>query len=65
MPTYEILADDVLVWTAPRRPTTADIDRTATIASGQGWDGTVFDLYCNGQWQQHVYPSQAALAAAI
>jgi len=63
-PTYEIVADDVSVWSASHRPTQDEIDRTAIYAGGRGWNGTTLDLHCDGFFREWLYPSEAALSAA-
>lgn len=61
-PRYELWADDVCVWSASRRPTQDQIDRTAIYATERGWNGTTLELRCDGVSRGDVYPSDEALA---
>ena len=61
MPTYEIFADDVSVWSASRPPTQDQIDRTAVYANERGWNGTVLELKCDGVWRKSLEVSPAVM----
>lgn len=65
MPRYTLEADDVIVWENGRYPTQAEIDATAIYATEQGWNGTVFDLRCDGTFRKRVFPTDAALSGAL
>ena len=62
---YELVADDVTVWSGNFPPTQAQIDRAAKAACANGWNGTTLDLSRNHEWQRFEYPSDDVFAAAL
>ena len=60
MPRYEIFADDVSVWMAHKPPTQAIVDECAIHATKKGWNGTVLELRCDGQFRKDLDPSPEA-----
>lgn len=54
---YELVADDVTVWTGNFPPTQAQVNRAARDAESRGWNGTTLDLRLNHMWQRFEYPT--------
>lgn len=65
MPRYTLETDDRIVWQNSRYPTQREIDATCVAITEQGWNGTVFDLLCDGTFRKRVFPSEAALSGAL
>ena len=53
--------DTEVLWRGASQPTQAEIDWLATSINAQGWNGTQFDLYHNGEWIGFVSPSEGVL----
>lgn len=62
--TFELRADDVVLWTGQGRPKQAIIDRAATYANERGWNGTALDLYRNGEPFGDADPSRGTFDAS-
>lgn len=45
MQSYELRADDVVLWTGRKLPTQLDIDRAAADANARGWNGITLEVW--------------------
>lgn len=53
---YRIKADDETQWEGRAIPTDAEVNALGMRLTREGWNGTVLDLYCGGEFVRELHP---------